>query len=150
VNTSISVALRNIALLSALSATAAADPAVVLHPETAPAMATSLTACATAASKGTHAARLSVVRYVEHVGRGNYEYWINAAQPMQAKTYCRTQHNQIAEFQSFDGQWAGTRPARPAPADQIASSDAACAQLCQSADVTPSRVGARLSSDPVR
>jgi hypothetical protein len=148
VNTLIPVALRNVALLSALSATAVANPPVVLYPETAPAMVASLQACAIAASQGTQAAHLSVVRFVERVGRGNYEYWINASDPVQVKAYCRTEHNQIAQFQRLDGQWTGTHPARPAPIQQITSSAAACAQLCRADAVAPTQLGAVLRNDP--
>ena len=140
---SIPEALRHIALLSALSATAAADPPVDLYRETAPEMVASLKACARAASQDNHAAHLNVVRYVEHVGRGNYEYWINASEPVQAKTYCRTERNQIAQFQRFDGQWTGTHPARPQEVEQIASSSASCAELCRT-DPASAHVSASL------
>jgi hypothetical protein len=145
-NTWIPAALLHTALLSLVSATASADPAVVLYPETAPPMVASLKACAAAASKESHASRLDVVRYVEHVGRGNYEYWINATEPMKTKSYCRTQQDGIAAFRSFDGNWASSKPGRPQDVDQIVSS---CAQLCRTDNIAPTNVGANLNN-PVR
>jgi hypothetical protein len=148
VNTSFPVALGNIVLLSALSGTSLADTRIVLYPETAPAMVASLKACASAASQESHVAQLEVVRYVEHTGRGNYEYWINAAEPVQAKTYCRTQRGQVAQFQSFDGQWARTRPARPQHVAQIASFATAGDRMSRTECVPPSSARVSLTSNP--
>lgn len=125
--TSVLASFRNIALLSMLSATALADPAVVLKPGTDPAMAPSLSACVRAAAGDAHTSRLEVVRYVEHAGRGSYEYWFNASSDPLQSSYCRTLRGDVSEFRSFDGHWAAGTPARPTTVARTASSDMTCA-----------------------
>jgi hypothetical protein len=148
VNTSLPAVVRNVALLSIFSATASADPAVMLYHDTDPAMVASLEACAHATAKDSGPAHIDVVRYVEHAGRGNYEYWLNAVAPMKERTYCRTQHDAIAEFRSFDGNWIGTRPARPHGDAQVASSTATCSQSCRADQVVPPGAGSNLGDRP--
>ena len=125
--TSVPATWLNIALLSMFSASALADPAVVLKPGTDPAMAPSLSACARAAAGEAHVSRVEVVRYVEHVGRGSYEYWFNASSHPLKSSYCRTRRDGISEFRSFDGHWAAGTPARPTTVVQTAGSDLKCA-----------------------
>lgn len=82
-----------------------------------------LNACAQAAAGANHASHLDVVRFVDHAGRGSYEYWINADVTPAKRSYCRTRQGEVSQILNFDGHWTGTHPARPR-ATQTASSNA--------------------------
>lgn len=81
-------------------------------------------ACARAVAGASHASHVDVVRFVDHAGPGNYEYWINADVSPAKKSYCRTHRGEVSQILNFDGHWSGTNPARPR-APQTASSSAA-------------------------
>ncbi len=74
-----------------------------------------LKACAEATAQDSGASRLNVVRYVEHAGRGSYEYWFNADVDPATRSYCRTRHGEVVQFVSFDGRWTSAYALRPRP-----------------------------------
>ncbi len=73
----------------------------------------SLNACAQAVAGASHASHLDVVRFVDHAGRGSYEYWINADVSPAKKSYCRTHQGEVSQILNFDGHWNEANPARP-------------------------------------
>lgn len=81
-----------------------------------------LDACARAAAEANNASHLDVVRFVDHAGRGSYEYWINADVTPAKRSYCRTRQGEVAQILNFDGHWSGNTPRRP-HATQTASSN---------------------------
>ncbi len=85
-------------------------------------------ACAHAVAGASHASHLEVVRFVDHAGPGNFEYWINADVSPAKKSYCRTHRGEVSQILNFDGHWSGTNPARPR-APQTASSSVPAAAL---------------------
>lgn len=81
-----------------------------------------LNACARAAADASHASHLDVVRFVDHAGRGSYEYWINADVTPAKRSYCRTRQGEVSQILNFDGHWTGNIPARPHPTQTASSS----------------------------
>jgi len=81
-----------------------------------------INACAQAVAEASHASRLDVVRFVDHAGRGSYEYWINSHVTPAKRSYCRTRRGEVSQILSFDGHWTGTHPARPRAAQTASSS----------------------------
>jgi hypothetical protein len=81
-----------------------------------------LNACAQAVAGASHASHLDVVRFVDHAGRGSYEYWINADVTPAKKSYCRTHQGEVSQILNFDGHWSEATPARPRVAQTASSS----------------------------
>ena len=82
-----------------------------------------LNACAQAVAGASRASHLDVVRFVDHAGRGSYEYWINADVTPAKRSYCRTRQGEVSQLLSFDGHWTGTHPARPSTTQTASSSE---------------------------
>ena len=105
--------IRSASLAAALAVSGIANAATL--------EAEALNACARATADASHASHLDVVRFVDHAGRGSYEYWINADVTPAKRSYCRTQQGEVSQILNFDGHWSGNTPHRP-HATQTASS----------------------------